>query len=240
MIVVKYLAVALLGYLLGSIPFGVIISKKSARVDVRKVGSGKMGTTNVLRVAGKKAAAMVVILDIAKGALAVLLAGFIFTRNYVIVSNTDWLMVYSAQVLAAFAAITGHSWPVFVKFKGGRGVATFFGGLVALCPPAALFGGEVLILGAGLTRYMSVGSIAGAVGSYVMLTPLTIVYGFPIVYLAYALAGSIFIIVMHRDNIARLLAGTERKLGEKAKLGRLSPGKPAKPDVPKSRAESIR
>lgn len=234
MIIAEYIAVVLLGYLLGSIPFGVIITKRSARIDVREVGSGKIGTTNVLRAAGKKAAAMVVILDIAKGALAAILAGFLFKWNYVAGGDTSWLMVYSAQVLAAFAAIIGHTWPIFVKFRGGRGVATFFGGLVALCPPAALFGGEVLILGAGLTRYMSVGSIAGAVSSYVLLTPLTLVYGFPVVYLGYALAGTIFIIVMHRDNIARLLAGTERKLGEKMKIERFSP------KFPKSRMKGIR
>ena len=89
--------------------------------------------------------------------------------------------------------------------------------MIALCPPAALFGGEIIIIGAGLTRYVSLGSIAGAVGTYVILVPLTIMNGFPIEYLAYALIGTIVVIVMHRGNIRRLVSGKERKLGEKAK-----------------------
>ncbi len=119
-----------------------------------------------------------------------------------------------AQVLAALAAVAGHIWPVFLKFRGGRGVATFFGGLVALCPPVAIFGGEILIIGAGLTKFVSLGSIAGAVGAYAILVPLTIMKGFPIEYLAYALIGTVTIIVMHRDNIARLVSGSEHKLGD--------------------------
>jgi len=94
-------------------------------------------------------------------------------------------------------------------------VATFFGGLVALCPVAAIFGGEILLIGAGLTRYASIGSIVGVVGTYTVLVPLTILNSFPIEYLAYALIGTIIIIVMHRDNIVRLIQGKERKLGKK-------------------------
>ena len=129
-----------------------------------------------------------------------------------------WWLSRSAQVVAALAAMAGHNFPIFLKFKGGRGVATFFGGLLALCPAAALFGGEVLILGAGLTRYVSLGSIAGVVGTYAILLPLTIFNGFPIEYLVYALVGAIFVIVMHRDNIVRLLSGKERRIGEKVKV----------------------
>jgi len=224
MIIAKFAAVVLVGYLLGSIPFGVIISKWRVGVDVTQYGSGKMGATNVMRVAGKKAAALAVILDLLKGMLAVTFAGFLFGQEYLLVGNTSLWLVRSVQVLAALCAIAGHKWSIFLRFQGGRGVATFFGGLLALCPPAALFGGEVLILGAGLTRYASLGSIAGAVGTYTILVPLTILNGFPIEYLIYALIGAIFIIVMHRDNISRLLAGTERKLGEKVEIS-----KPAMP-----------
>ncbi len=219
MIIAKFVAVALIGYLMGSIPFGVLISRRSARVDVRQIGSGKAGATNVLRVAGKKAAALVASLDLLKGLLAVVFAGLIFSEEYLLVGGSSlWWLARSAQVVAALSAIAGHNFPVFLKFKGGRGVATFFGGLFALCPAAALFGGEVLILGAGLTRYVSLGSIAGVVGTYAILLPLTIFNGFPIEYLVYALVGSIFIIVMHRDNIVRLLSGKERRLGEKPKV----------------------
>jgi glycerol-3-phosphate acyltransferase PlsY len=210
MIIAQFVAVVLIGYLLGSIPFGVIISRRSAGVDVRDYGSGKTGATNVARVAGRKAAVLVIILDALKGLLVVVFAGLIF--------GGGWL-AGSAQVLAALAAIAGHKWPVFLKFRGGRGVATFFGGLLALCPPAALFGIEVLVLTASLTRYASLGSISGAVGTYAILVPLTIFNGFPIEYLAYTLIGAIFIIVVHRDNISRLLSGTERKIGGKVELG---------------------
>ncbi len=222
MIIAKFVAVVIIGYLLGSIPFGALISRRSARVEIRGHGSGKTGATNVLRTAGAKAAAMVASLDLLKGVLAVVFAGLIVDKGYLVVGSFG-LGALVAQVMAALAAIAGHNWPVFLKFKGGRGVATFFGGLIALCPPAAIFGGEIFILGAGLTRFASLGSIAGAVGAYTILMPLTIMNGFPIEYLAYALIGTIIIIVMHLGNIRRLMSGKERKLGEKAKKAGSSP-----------------
>ena len=216
MIVAKFIAVILIGYLLGAIPFGVIIARRSAKVDVTSHGSGKTGTTNVLRVAGKKAAALVLILDVIKGALPVVFAALIFNGEYILTGGTNpWVLSRTAQVLAALSAIAGHKWSVFLRFRGGRGVATFFGGLFALCPAAALFGGEILFLGACLTRYASLGSISGAVAAYAILIPLTILNGFPVEYLVYALVGAVFIIIVHRDNISRLLAGTERRIGER-------------------------
>jgi glycerol-3-phosphate acyltransferase PlsY len=214
MVIAKFVGVVLMGYLLGSIPFGLLISKRSSKIDVRKYGSGKIGATNVLRAAGRKAAALVVFLDVSKGTMAVVLAGLIVGRSYLVVGDFG-LGVLVAQVLAALAAIAGHNWSVFLKFHGGRGVATYMGGLIALSPVAAIFGGEILIIGAGLTKFVSLGSIAGTVGTYAILVPLTIMHGFPIEYLVYALIGTITIIVMHRDNIKRLLSGKERKLGEK-------------------------
>jgi len=221
MIIAKFVAVIILGYLLGSIPFGLLISKYRAKVDVRQYGSGKTGATNVLRIAGRKAAATAVVLDLLKGALAVVFAGLIFGNSYLVVGGIG-LGTLVAQVTAALAAIAGHNWSVFLRFHGGRGVAPFFGGLVALCPAAALFGGGILILSAGLTRYASLGSIAGTVGAYTILVPLTILNGFPIEYLGYTLIGAILIIVMHRDNIVRLMSGKERKLGDKADKKELS------------------
>ncbi len=216
MIVAKFVAVALTGYLLGAVPFGVMIARRSAKVDVTSFGSGKTGTTNVLRVAGKKAAAAVLVLDVLKGFLPVVFAALIFNGEYVLTGSTSPLLLSrSAQVLAALSAIAGHKWSVFLHFRGGRGVATFFGGLFALCPAAALFGGEILFLGACLTRYASLGSISGAVAAYAILIPLTILNGFPVEYLVYTLVGAVFIIVVHRDNIGRLLAGTERRIGER-------------------------
>jgi len=217
MIIAELAGVVLFGYLLGSIPFGLMIVKRTAGVDIRELGSGKIGAANVLRIAGKRAAILSLLLDLLKGVLPVLFAGFLLRQDYLIVNGYGVWLMWSAQVLAGLSAIVGHKWSVFLKFKGGRGVATFFGGLLALYPAAALFGGEVLFLTAGLTRFVSLGSIAGVVGSYTILLPLTILNGFPIEYLIYALIGAIFIIVMHRDNIVRLLSGKEHKLGEKVK-----------------------
>jgi len=215
MIITKFIIAILLGYLIGSIPFGVIIGRKYTGDDIRKYGSGKMGATNVLRTAGKKAAILVGVLDLLKGVLSVVFAGLIVGDKFLIIGDFGVGMVVS-QVCAALAAVAGHNWPVFLKFKGGRGVATFFGGLVALYPPAALFGGEVLILSVGLTRFVSFGSIAGVIACYAILIPLTIINGTSYVVLAYALIGAIVIIVMHKDNIVRLVTGKERKFGEKA------------------------
>ena len=216
MIIAKFVAAVLVGYLLGSIPFGLLIGKRSSKVDVREHGSGKIGATNVLRTAGRKAAALAVALDVSKGVLAVVFAGLIVGRTFLVVGDFG-LGALVAQVLAALAAMAGHNWSVFLKFRGGRGVATFMGGLMALCPVAAIFGGEIFIIGAGLTKFASLGSIAGTVGTYAILVPLTIMNGFPIEYLVYALIGTIVVIIMHRDNIRRLVSGKERKLGEKAK-----------------------
>ena len=214
MMIAKFVAVVILGYLLGSIPVGYLLTRRQAKVDVTKYGSGKVGATNVLRTAGRKSAAMVATLDLLKGVLAVVLAGLIMGKGYLVVGNFGFGTLV-AQVLAALAAVVGHNWSIFLRFKGGRGVATFLGGLVALCPPAAIVGGEIIIIGAGLTNYVSLGSIAGVVGAYAILVPLTIMNGFPIEYLFYALVGAVIIIVMHRDNIMRLVRGKERRLGEK-------------------------
>ena len=216
--IAKFIIVAACGYLLGSIPFGIIVSRRMGKVDVRQYGSGKMGTTNVLRTAGGKAAVCVFVLDLLKGVAAVSVAGVIVGRDYLVVGGAHW-GVLVAQVIAALAAMAGHNRSVFLKFRGGgRGVATFFGGMAALFPPAALFGGEIFIIGAGLTKFVSLASISAVVSTYGVLIPLTIFHRFPIEYLIYALTGSIVIIIVHRDNISRLLAGKERKLGERAKL----------------------
>ena len=223
MLIAKFILVAFIGYLLGSIPFGLIISKYKAKIDIRQYGSGKIGGTNVLRTLGKKAFLLVVLLDISKGALAVVFAGIIFGQEYMVVGSSGLGLLF-AQVIAALAAIAGHIWPIFLKFKGGRGVDTFIGGLIALCPVAGLFGGEALIIGAGLSGFASLGSIIGVVGAYAILIPLTIMNGFPIEYLGYVLIGTLLIIFVHRGNIKRLLSGKERRLNQKSeKLGPAQP-----------------
>ena len=215
MIIAKFILVAVAGYLLGSIPFGLIISRRQAKIDIRNYGSGRTGGTNVLRTLGRKAFLLVAALDIAKGAMAVVFAGLIMGNDYISFGGSGLGLLF-AQVIAALGAIIGHIWPVFLKFKGGRGVATFMGGLIALCPAAGLFGGEVLIIGAGLSGFASLGSIVGVVGAYTILIPLTVIYGFPIEYLGYTLIGTLIILFVHRDNIRRLLTGKERRLNQKS------------------------
>jgi glycerol-3-phosphate acyltransferase PlsY len=215
MIVTRFIVGVMVGYLLGSIPFGLIVGKLNSRVDIRHYGSGRTGGTNVLRTLGRKAFVLVAIGDISKAALAVFMAGLIVQGERLAIGSMS-LGIMAAQSLAGIAAILGHIWPVFAKFKGGRGVATFIGGLAAICPAAALFGGELLIIGAGLSGFASLGSITGAVGAYAIMIPMTLIYGFPLEYMIYVLIGSIIIILAHRDNIKRLLSGKERKLNQKA------------------------
>jgi glycerol-3-phosphate acyltransferase PlsY len=222
MIALMYVSVAILGYLCGSIPCGVLISKWLAKRDVRKVGSGKTGMTNVMRAAGRKAAAISLVLDIAKGALAVGIAWVIF------LGQNDTFTVFtlseSAKILAGLAAIAGHNWSVFLKFKGGRGVATFMGALAALYWPAAVLGGVLIFVIGIRTKYMSMGSLVGAVAAFFLLTAFYILKidflrssPMPVEYSIYVLVGVVFVWVMHRDNITRLYNGTERKIGEKKK-----------------------
>ena len=215
MLIGKFVLVAVIGYLIGSIPFGLIVSKVKSNIDIRNYGSGKTGGTNVLRTMGRKAFVAVASLDIAKGALAVVFAGLIVGNEHMMVGNSGMGLLF-ARVIAALAAVIGHIWPIFVKFKGGRGVATFIGGLLALYPPAGLLGSEALIIGAGLSGFASLGSIIGLVSAYAILIPLTVIYGFPIEYLGYVLIGTLLIIFVHRDNIKRLLSGRERKLNQKS------------------------
>lgn len=119
MIIFQFVSVVIIGYLIGSIPCGVLVGKLYGKVDIRKFGSGKIGTTNVLRTVGKKAAALVLFLDLLKGSLAVVFAGLIVGRNYLVI-NDFGLGLLVAQCLAALAAMAGHNWSVFLKFKGGK------------------------------------------------------------------------------------------------------------------------
>jgi acyl phosphate:glycerol-3-phosphate acyltransferase len=213
--IARYLASIIIGYFLGAIPWGLILAKKISNVDVREWGSGKIGTTNVMRSAGKKVAILTLVLDLLKGAAAVALAGLVVGKSYLAIGPFGFGPVL-AEVLAGLAAVVGHNWSVFLGFKGGSGVATFFGGWLALFPFVALFGGEVLVLGAASTLFVSLGSIAGVVGTYAIIIPLTIFNKLPIEYLIYALTGSLIILYTHRGNIRRLISGKERKIGQKA------------------------
>jgi acyl phosphate:glycerol-3-phosphate acyltransferase len=215
--ILRFVLAIVTGYLLGSIPFGLLFGKVKARVDIRQFGSGRTGSTNVLRTMGKKAFVTVAALDVLKGTLAAFLGGLIVGHGYITLGGWQ-IDATMGQALGALAAVVGHIWPVFARFKGGRGVGTFIGGMFALCPAAALFGGEILLIGAGLSGFASLGSISGLVAAYTIMIPLTFIYGYPWEYQAYALLGSVLIIAMHHDNIKRLMSGKERKLNQKVEL----------------------
>ena len=215
MALAKLIGIVIMAYLIGSIPFGVLLGRFLGGVDPRDHGSGKTGGTNVMRTLGTKVGILVIALDIAKAAWAVVLAGIIFGTT-VVAWGDFYIHRQIAALMAAFFVIVGHNWPVFFKFRGGRGVAAFFGALLPIAPAAAIFGAEVLLIVAVSTRFMSAGSIAGAVAAWVILVPLTLFSGFPPIFLGVVLAAALMVIYQHRDNITRLRAGIERRLGEKA------------------------
>jgi acyl-phosphate glycerol 3-phosphate acyltransferase len=212
MIVAKFVAVVVIAYLIGSIPFGLIISKLTRGVDVRQYGSGKTGATNVMRTAGTKLGILTLALDVGKAVGAVMLAQTIINSGILTIGSMPFYWQHIAQVMAGMAVVAGHNWPVFAKFKGGRGVTTYFGTLLAIFPPACLFGAEVLAISALRSRHMSRGSIFGALASWCLMVPLTIVYDFPPIYLAYGLVAVALLVYQHYDNIKRLQQGTERQL----------------------------
>jgi glycerol-3-phosphate acyltransferase PlsY len=185
------------GYLLGTIPFGPILSRLSGAPDPRTIGSGNIGATNVLRTGNKKLAAATLVGDALKGTTAVLVV-----RHF---AGLD------AALIAGFGAFLGHLFPVWLRFKGGKGVATYIGLLIGLVWPAVLIFCAVWLLAAYLTRYSSLAALVASA-----LTPAALfLFGLsepaPLFLLLSALLW-----VMHRDNIRRLLAGTEGKIGAKS------------------------
>ena len=188
-------------YLLGSVQPGLLLVRLVMRRDVREVGSGKTGMTNVMRTAGKKAAALVFVLDVAKGVLPVLVAAE--------VSGDAWLEAATATVV-----VVGHVFPVFAGFRGGRGVATGVGAAAALLPWAGV-AGIVFVPVVLLTRYVSLGSILGVAAVFAGFVVAMVSYDLPTPHFVFALIIGPLIIGMHRDNIVRLLRGTERRIGQR-------------------------
>ena len=215
MIIARFVAVAIIAYLLGSIPFGLIIGRLKKGVDIREQGSGKTGATNLMRVGGTKLGVLALVLDVVKATGAVLLAAVIVDRGagVLTVGGVSVYFQHIAQVVAGLAAVAGHNWPVFARFRGGRGVTAYFGTLFAIFPPAGIFGAEVLAIAALRSRHMSLGSLLGALATWCLMLPLTIVYHLlPPIYLVYGFVVIALIAYQHRDNMKRLRQGTERQL----------------------------
>jgi glycerol-3-phosphate acyltransferase PlsY len=190
-----------LGYLLGSIPFGLILSRMSGAGDIRSIGSGNIGATNVLRTGRKGLAAATLLCDMLKGTAAVLIARRVFAGDAAL----------NAALAAGLGAFLGHLFPVWLRFKGGKGVATYIGVLAALAWPLALAYGAIWIAVAALTRYSSLAALVASAA-----TPL-LLWGFG--HRATALLFlvlSLLVFITHRANIARLRAGTESKIGRSA------------------------
>ena len=200
---------ALVGYLLGSIPTGIIVARVYRNVDLTAYGSGRTGATNVLRTLGSGAAAIAFAGDFLKGLLAVLAVRLVIAPF----PENSWV-----ELVAGVAAVLGHSYSVFIGFKGGRGVVTGFGATAAATPLAPILMLIAFAIGAVLvavTRYVSLGSVVGAALAGLLMCWLAINMGDP-AWAVWGVLMSGFIIVSHKDNIERLLAGTERKLGERA------------------------
>lgn len=200
------LLAAALGYLLGAIPFGLLIGRATRGIDIRQYGSHRTGATNALRTLGTRAAALVFVLDVAKGVAAVLLANALFGGG----ALGEW-----AGAVAGFSAIVGHNWSVFIGFTGGRGVATSSGGLGAMSIWTILILAPIVVGIIWRTRYVSLGSISGGLLAPVITAVLWAFGAATVPAIVYALASGLLVTAAHADNIGRLRAGTERKLGQK-------------------------
>ena len=205
---VLLLCCGLLGYLLGSIPTGYWVGWTFGGVDIREQGSGSTGATNVLRTVGKGPALIVLIVDVGKGIAAVWLAqGFVgWVTDPSFITWQPWM-----GVLGGLSAVIGHSRSVWLNFKGGKSVATSLGILGAMAWPVALSTLGVWLLGVGLSRIVSLSSVAAAIAAPLLM----LAFDQPLAYVLFALAGGLYVVGTHRRNIERLLAGTEPRIGQK-------------------------
>lgn len=193
------IAVLLFSYLLGAVPFGLVITRLAGLGDIRDIGSGNIGATNVLRTGRKDLAIATLLLDAGKGAIAVLVTSYLLDRP-------------DSAAAAGLAAFIGHCFPIYLRFNGGKGVATFFGTLFAVSPMVGLAAGATWLAMAGIFRMSSLAGLSAAVAA-------------PIA--SYFLSGgndwmfvsgmTVMIFIRHRENIGRIISGTESRIGNKAK-----------------------
>jgi len=210
MIALLFVGAVVLGYLIGSIPVGVIIGRLSRGIDVRDYGSGGMGMTNVVRTLGAKAGAIVFAADVLKGAVAAGVAWGLFSLR------PD--MFAWGLMAGGAAAVLGHNWPVFVGFRGGRGVNTALGALLVISWLVAVICLPLFILVVALTRYVSLGSILAGLAMVLVMVIFFIFDMEPLAYVIFGLVVATMVIFRHRGNIQRLLTGTERKIGQRTEI----------------------
>ena len=199
----QYLILVPLVYVLGSVPWGFLVVRLFHGVDVRDFGSGRTGTSNVLRTGGLKSAALVLILDLSKGALAVFLAK--------VVSGDA-----AADVTAGLLVLVGHNWSLFLGLRGGRGIMPAAGAVLVISPIALAFCVLAWAVTAFLTKYVSLASLAAVTAAVTAAVVQIIFFNFPVAYTIYFGIGAFIIFWQHSDNIRRLRDGTERRLGERA------------------------
>jgi glycerol-3-phosphate acyltransferase PlsY len=197
----QMLTLVCIAYLVGSIPFGLLVSRALARVDIRRHGSGNIGTANVLRIVGKRAAAFTLLGDLLKGFLPVLAARSLGVSE-------PWV----AGV--GLAAVLGHNWPVYLRFAGGKGVATSFGALLAMTPLPALLGLLAWMVVVLIFRYTSLAALIASA----CVPPVILFVAGAGPYLAFSLVAALLIFVRHRDNMKRLWAGTEHRVGQRVRV----------------------
>jgi len=202
------LLIVIVSYLLGSIPSGYLLIRLFRHQDIRSVGSGNIGATNVLRSGGKRLGAATFLIDVLKGSAAVGLGALIASLLDPSASLRDM------EALAALFAVLGHTFPVWLRFKGGKGVATAFGVFLVAAPWAALAAIAVFAVVLRLSRYVSLASILGA-ASFPLFAWITVSGDRPFFFIDVQFAVALIIIVKHHQNIRRLLAGTESRFGDK-------------------------
>jgi acyl phosphate:glycerol-3-phosphate acyltransferase len=202
----KELLLIIIAYLIGSIPTALIISKKFFGVDIRDYGSGNMGATNTFRVLGSKYGTVVMILDILKGAIAVALYNFM--PYYFNTEHELWRTNF--MIGLGLAAVLGHIFPIYANFKGGKGVATLFGMLLAMQPIVAISCVGVFLLVLYLTRYVSLSSILAAL--FLPICVLWIWNENEVLYRIFALIVAVLVIFTHQKNIGRILRGVESRV----------------------------
>ena len=195
--VFMYVLVSVIAYFLGNFATSYIVSMRSAKIDIRQHGSGNAGATNVLRVLGAKAAALTFVGDALKGVIAVLLGKYL-AGSY-------------GAILAGLFVVIGHNWPVLLKFKGGKGIATTIGSMLAINPLVVLVVFAIGVVILITTRYVSLASIMGMT----IFPILMIILRQPPEYIGFSIVLAVLAIYRHRANIQRLLKGTESKLGQK-------------------------
>ena len=207
--IMTYIVFVSSSYLLGSIPTGLTISRWVKGVDIRKFGSGNTGMANVTRTVGIIPGILVLLLDTSKGFIPILLIRIIDDRIYSSLGFEDSLVIS-----CGFATLVGHTWSVFLKFKGGKGVATGMGTLIAISPISFIVAAAIALPLIAVWRYMSIASVAGAIFGGLTLAILSFFGLYPLSWSLYGVVGPLIITIRHRENLRRLRLGTESKIGQ--------------------------